>query len=141
MEGSEETAQKAKDIGRTLRALIEQRRMSRAELGQKMGITENAVTQMLLGKSTQTYARLARLAEILETDPNTILGVGPETSAMFEAVIAGTAQGFGYSPEEASEIASIALGVLDRPPAGANQVQRAQDLAEFLIRQFAESKR
>jgi transcriptional regulator with XRE-family HTH domain len=112
------------------------------ELGARLGVTGNAVTKMLGGTNALSYAKLWRLSKVLETDPNTLLGVnGGRNREAFRGTIEGTAVALGYSPAEAAELAVIALGVIDKQPTVGNPADNCRGIAEFLVRQFVELKR
>ena len=143
MVGAEELTRKAKAIGAKIRALMAERGIkTNAELGEKLGITGNAVTKILGGSNTLSYAKLGRLAEVLETDPNTILDFdGGKGREAFRGAVEGALLALGRSRVEAEEIAAIALRVIGTPSTEGNPADNCRPVAEFLVRQFVDSKR
>jgi transcriptional regulator with XRE-family HTH domain len=142
MVGSEELNKKAEEIGERIRQIMADRKLDHKKVGDLYGTTPNAVTKMLGGNSTMQWAKLAKLAPALGTDPNDILGFGKGSErALFRGALKGIAQALGRSDEEAYQIALIALEVLDRRSSGVNQEESARSVAEFLIRQFVDLKR
>jgi transcriptional regulator with XRE-family HTH domain len=138
---AEELIKKAKEIGERIRILMEKRGMDHKTLARAVGITPNAITKIVTGINTIQYAKLARLASVLGVEPNEILGYAPGAAReLLRGVLEGAFQALGHSVLEANEIALKALEVLDTPSADSNSEVRGRNVAEFVIRQYLDSK-
>jgi len=144
MVSAAELKSKAKEIADTIRQRMEDIGWTQADLAEKLGIKPNSVTKMLFGASTRTFAfaKLANLAEILSTTPNDLLGFGRSyQQERLLGAVQGAVQALGHSREEADEIASTVLEIIDRPlDEGSSPQEQARIIANFLIRQYVDSK-
>jgi transcriptional regulator with XRE-family HTH domain len=141
-----ELNRKAEEIGERIRTLMRQKGMDHDALGKALGITGNAVTQIVGGKSTVQYAKLSNMADVLGVEPNDILGFpsGSQRDLLMGA-LEGTLLALNFSHVEASEISLIVLRVLDTPSGAhldtASPKHTGKVIAEFLIRQHVDAKR
>ena len=62
-----------RDIGKNIKALRQQKNMTQDELAEKLFVTRQTVSNYETGKSRPDIEMLTRIAETLETDPNTVL--------------------------------------------------------------------
>jgi transcriptional regulator with XRE-family HTH domain len=62
-------------FGRTLRAALDDHRMSQRALARAAGVTPNAVSQWVLGRATPQPEMVARLERILELEDGTLTRV------------------------------------------------------------------
>jgi len=141
-----ELTHKAEEIGERIRTFMRHRGMDHDTLGRALGITGNAVTQILGGKSTVQYAKLSNLADVLGVEPNDILGFPAGSGRnLLMGALEGTLLALDFSHEEASEITLIVLRVLDTPSGAhldtATPKHTGKVIAEFLVRQYVDSKR
>lgn len=133
-----ESKSKAKEIAGTIRERLKKLGWTQPELAEKLGIKPNSVTKMLGGDSTLAFAKLANLAQILSTTPNDLLGFGRSyQQERLLGAVQGAVQALGHSREEADEIASTVLEIIDRPlDEGSNPQEQARIIANFLVRQY-----
>jgi len=87
-----------RDIGKNIRSLRTSKSMTQDELAEKLFVTRQTVSNYETGKSRPDVEMLARIAEVLETDVNTMIyGPQPPTqnrelkSLMIGAALAGLA--------------------------------------------------
>ena len=72
------------DIGRNIKALRTQKNMTQDELAEKLFVTRQTVSNYETGRSRPDVEMLAKIAEVLETDANTVIygqPAAPEKSA------------------------------------------------------------
>ncbi len=62
-----------RDIGKNIRELRQLKNMTQDELAEKLFVTRQTVSNYETGKSRPDIEMLTRIAETLETDPNTVL--------------------------------------------------------------------
>lgn len=62
-----------RDIGKNIKELRQQKNMTQDELAEKLFVTRQTVSNYETGKSRPDIEMLTRIAETLETDPNTVL--------------------------------------------------------------------
>ena len=62
-----------RDIGKNIKELRQQQNMTQDELAEKLFVTRQTVSNYETGKSRPDIEMLTRIAETLETDPNTVL--------------------------------------------------------------------
>ncbi len=62
-----------RDIGKNIKQLRQQKNMTQDELAEKLFVTRQTVSNYETGKSRPDIEMLTRIAETLETDPNTVL--------------------------------------------------------------------
>lgn len=62
-----------RDIGKNIKELRQQKNMTQDELAERLFVTRQTVSNYETGKSRPDIEMLARIAETLETDPNTVL--------------------------------------------------------------------
>ena len=146
MTDESELNRKAEEIGERVRTFMRQKDMTHDELGKALGLTANAVTQILSGKGTVQYAKLSNLAEALGVEPNDILGFPSGARRnLLSGALEGTLLALGFSHDEASELSLIVLQVLDTPLTGhldaASPKHTGKAIAEFLVHQYVDSKR
>lgn len=107
----------AEAIGARLRAKIVEAKESPESIARALGVVNDTVYRMLRGETILSWLKLLRLAAILRTSPDDLLGIAsgynPDTlqstlSAAFEAI--------GLPPEEARQYAAVVIAALDTPP-------------------------
>lgn len=62
-----------RDIGKNIKELRQLKNMTQDELAEKLFVTRQTVSNYETGKSRPDIDMLTRIAEVLETDPNTVL--------------------------------------------------------------------
>jgi len=133
--------QNAQEIGRNIRVVMARRNVGCRQVGEVLGISANAVTQILRGASCTQFAKLKKLADYLGVTPNDLLGVGASAErALFKGAVEGALRALGKSEPDAREIALITATVLDTPVTSGKPEETGKTVAEFLIRQFVDSK-
>jgi len=65
-----------RDIGARIRTLRQQRDMTQTDLARLLGTRQTAVSEVERGNRGLTVHQLVKLARVLKTSPNTILGEG-----------------------------------------------------------------
>jgi transcriptional regulator with XRE-family HTH domain len=139
---AEELEKLAREIGERIRILMEKRGLDPNTLASAAGLPPNAVLNIVTGKSTMPYAELSRLTVALAVEPNEILGFVPgRTRELLRGVLEGAFQALGHSAVEANDIALKALELLDRPSAESNSEERGRNVAEYVIRQYLDSRK
>jgi len=141
-----ELNRKAEEIGERIRTFMRQKGVTHEELGKALGLTANAVTQILSGRGTVQYAKLSTLAEALGVEPNDILGFTAGSGReLLTGALEGTLLALGFSHVEAAELSLIVLKVLDTPLGDhldtATPRHTGKVIAEFLVREHVDSKR
>ena len=72
-----------RDIGKNIRQLRTQKNMTQDELAEKLFVTRQTVSNYETGRSRPDVEMLAKIAEVLETDANTVLyGPAPASDKM-----------------------------------------------------------
>ena len=105
-------------IGERLTRAVKERGLSAIEIGERLGLTRDAVHTMMRGSSVANWSKLARFAELLHTTPNDILGMGPTggNRRFLVDILAQAFQGLGLKPALARELVQICLEALDTQP-------------------------
>jgi len=137
---------KAEEIGERIRMFMRHKGLSQEALGKVLGVTGNAVSQILSGRGTLQFAKLSNLADALGVEPNDILGFpSGHGRHLLMGALEGMLLALDFSHEEASELSLIVLRVLDTPSGAhldtSTPKHTGKVIAEFLTRQFADSKR
>lgn len=115
--GKKTISQEAKAIGDRIKHFRDARGMSNAELGEAIGLGENAVIKINSGESCTKYADLAGLAKALGVTPNDILGFPSNVgSAELRGAIAASYVPLGLSMIAADKLARTVLSTLEGPP-------------------------
>lgn len=68
-----------RDIGKNIRTLRTEKNMTQDELAEKLFVTRQTVSNYETGRSRPDVEMLARIAEVLETDANTVIYGPPES--------------------------------------------------------------
>ena len=76
-----------RDIGKNIRQLRTQKNMTQDELAEKLFVTRQTVSNYETGRSRPDVEMLAKIAEILETDTNTVIYGPPEEVSKKQAYI------------------------------------------------------
>jgi transcriptional regulator with XRE-family HTH domain len=136
---------KAEEIGERIRTFMRHKGMTQEQLGAALGLTANAVAQILSGKGTVQWAKLSNFADVLGIEPNDILGFPPRGRDLLMGAVEGMLLALNYSHVEASEISLIVLRVLDTPSGAhldtASPKHTGKVISEFLVRQYVDAKR
>ncbi len=65
-------------LAKALRTRAEQLGLSHAEIARRIGISERRYAHYVAGRNEPDLATLVRIARVLQTTPNELLGFGPE---------------------------------------------------------------
>jgi transcriptional regulator with XRE-family HTH domain len=66
-------------LAKNLRVRAEELGLSHAEIARRIGLSERRYAHYVAGRNEPDLATLVRIAKVLETTPNELLGFGPET--------------------------------------------------------------
>lgn len=66
-------------LAKNLRTRAEELRLPHAEIARRIGLSERRYAHYVAGRNEPDLATLVRIATVLETTPNELLGFGPET--------------------------------------------------------------
>lgn len=91
--------------------------MERADFADKLDLSVTAIHRIESGESTIQFAKLAEIARVLATSPNTILDF-PELAPdrdLIKGLLQATLVSQGMPLEQARPLSAAALEVLDRP--------------------------
>ena len=103
-----------RDIGKNIKELRQLKKMTQDELAEKLFVTRQTVSNYETGKSRPDIEMLTRIAENLETDPNTVLyGIPQQVNrermilklCISVAVLIVALIGFGHLADLARELA------------------------------------
>lgn len=97
--------------------------LNNRELGERIGLADPSVKKLLGGGSMVQFLKLRRLAEILETTPNYLLGVeengavnGERSRALLGAAIEAALRTLGnLKQEHAQALTQAILSIPDKP--------------------------
>jgi transcriptional regulator with XRE-family HTH domain len=103
-------------IGRRIAAARDALKISNADIAAKIGLSQDAVKKMMTGDATKGYAKLKRLAAILGSTPNDLLGVtdGRDIDEVMAAVI-HSYERLGLEPREAELYAECVREAIEEP--------------------------
>jgi transcriptional regulator with XRE-family HTH domain len=102
-----ELAQRAKASGAVIDQLIKADPRSVEEIAKAFGYPVPTLKKIWEGKSNLQYAKLAKLAEVLKTTPNVILGFDePRNQDILRGALEGVARALDRSKGEAAEFAN-----------------------------------
>ncbi len=74
-------------LAKTLRTRAEQLGLSHAEIARRIGISERRYAHYVAGRNEPDLATLIRIATVLQTTPNELLGFGPEAKRSKRALL------------------------------------------------------
>lgn len=145
MTRDDDLRRKAADIGARIDALVKADPRGQAGVAAELEVEIEALKKVQAGKSNRQYAKLARVAAVLRTTPNHLLGFdGGTERELLRGAIEGAYTGLGFPAAEAREFAEVFLRLIDRceadnldPPSA----DRGRILADYLVREFVDLKR
>lgn len=109
-----------RDIGKNIKQLRTQKNMTQDELAEKLFVTRQTVSNYETGRSRPDVEMLAKIAEVLETDANTVIYGLPEKT--------------GKKPEYiAAAIGAVIILALSLPLPWLDRVTREIRAYEFII--------
>lgn len=131
-------------IAQRIRELRQKRGLSDADLASALGVTRGMVNMLENGKGTKQFVKLRKMAEILGTTPNYILGVEkgePAALDVMGAAVEAILVDRGWPMEEALNLVEIATKAARAEPIlGVDQRLAARTLAVTNVRQHRPQK-
>jgi transcriptional regulator with XRE-family HTH domain len=74
-------------LAKNLRKRAEELGLPHAEIARRIGLSERRYAHYVAGRNEPDLATLVRIATVLETTPNELLGFGPETKRSKRALL------------------------------------------------------
>lgn len=98
-----------KEVGQLIRDAREARGMTRADLGEKVGLDEESIKKIETGERVKQWLHVANFAAALGISPNEILGYPIASVTALTEALRPILSAFGANPEDAESIARILL--------------------------------
>jgi transcriptional regulator with XRE-family HTH domain len=138
---SDATNEEARRIGARVAKLRDRLKLTNDKIGAQIGVTGDAVKKIVDGSSATQYAKLKRLAEVLETTPNDLLGVSGERDDLEEVFDAFECalEMVDFDPIEAKQLSLLVREALKAPltpSSRQNPILARRILIEAAIQQF-----
>ena len=123
MNQMDKNSQMGREISIRIKERMKSLRLTNRDLGERIGLAEPSVKKLLSGSSSVQFLKLRRLAEILETTPNHLLGVdeaeasnGERSRALLGAAIEAALRTLGnLKQEHAQALTQAILSIPDKP--------------------------
>lgn len=97
-------------FGARLVACMEMRNMGRAELAERAGLTEAAISRYITGDREPKAIAVAQIAKALGTTSDSLLGVETTTEGLDEALLVVARNANAISPEQKKALINALLG-------------------------------
>jgi transcriptional regulator with XRE-family HTH domain len=139
----------AKTIGDRIRRLRDAAGFDNASLARRMNLSEASIKAWMSGAGLANFVKLKRLAEVLGTCPNELLGfTSPHLAARDQsfdnliAAVEGAFRHYGADPEEVDQLVALVQECASEPinPAAADPREIRRNLTEISLRRFLKSK-
>lgn len=127
-------------IGARVNELRQRADLTVPELAKRVGVTTDAIQRLMRGESATQYVKLIRLARVLNTTPNVLLGFNEP--GVIIAALEACFDALGMPEEQAVLLAETVGQVLQQPEIpGLDPATQARSQAPLLLRQLAKPKR
>lgn len=106
-------ARDSKSVGSAVRRARERHQWTRENLGERVGLSVEAIKKIESGERVEKWLQVANFAEALQTSPNDLLGFPVASAESLGMALRPILSQFGYNPETADSIASILLEAVE----------------------------
>lgn len=106
----------AAHIGKRIAARMAELESDVPTLSLALGVSQDTVYKMLRGETVTRWLQLTKLATVLRTSPNAILGFEGNSRERLTRLLVAAFEGIGATVPQARNYTQTFLEALDRPP-------------------------
>lgn len=106
----------AEHIGKRISARMAELEIDVPTLAKLMRVSQDTIYKLARGETVSRWLHLMRLAQVLRTSPNAILGFDGDSRARLTRLLVAAFEGIGASQAEARNYTQTFLEALDKPP-------------------------
>ena len=140
-----EISPEAAAVGKRIAALRDRNGWTNNDFAQRLGMAPSSAKNLITGEANVQFVKLGRLAHILGTTPDEILGFqSGKPEGIFRAALAASYIGLGLAVDEAEDFASAVIRSLEEQPTDSVKLDPETSVrvhVELAARRFARARK